>query len=291
MISQVEKVKWARANKRQPCAICGKANQWCLLSPDGAAAICMTVPSTKPIDCKGAGQGYLHRLSDPVPPPPKPRPRPPAALGPVQEYLALPEMPPEQIVALGTNLGVSAGSLARLGCRWSFEHHAAAFPMRDWQGEIVGVRLRTNDGAKFAITGSRAGLFLADGEVGDLITELWITEGPTDCAALLDLGVYAVGRPSCSGGVDLIVPLAVGRNVVIMADADEPRTRPDGSTWRPGRDGAEALAAALIGHARTVKVIYPIAGKDVRDWLRAGLTPAALQSVVRNTNPIRKKKT
>lgn len=278
--------KWVRASRRQHCPVCDRPD-WCIVSPDGTAVICMRTESSKPVDCKGAGQGWLHRLSDPVPPPPKPKPRPARSLSVVDEYLALPAMPPEQIEALGASLGVSVVSLARMCCRWSFEHHAAAFPMRDWQGEIVGVRLRSNDGKKWAITGSHAGLFIPDGEVGDQITELWICEGPTDCAALLDLEVYAVGRPSCSGGVDLIVPLAVGRNVIIMADADEPKARPDGTTWKPGQVGAEALAKALLGKARTVKIIYPLAGKDVRQWLQVGITGPALLALAKNTRNYR----
>lgn len=285
-----EKEKWARASRKLHCPICDEANQWCLISPDGTAAICMKVTSSRPIDCKKAGQGYLHRLSDPIPPPPKPKPRPARSLSVVEEYLALPLMLPEHIEALGASLGVSAASLARMGCRWAFEYHAAAFPMRDWQGEIVGVRLRHESGGKWAITDSHAGLFIPDGEVGDLITELWICEGPTDCAALLDLGVYAVGRPSCSGGTDLIVPLALGRNVFIMADADEWKTRPDGTKWKPGKDGAEALAVVLLGKARTVKLIYPLAGKDVRQWLQEGITGPALLALAANTRQYKPRK-
>ena len=274
-----EKDKWVRASRRRHCPICDRPD-WCIISPDGTAAICMRTESNKPIDCKGAGQGWLHRLSDPVPPP---KPRPARNLSVVDEYLALPTMPLEQIEALSASLGVSAASLARMGCRWSFEHHAAAFPMRDWQGGIVGVRLRNDSRGKWAIYGSHAGLFMPDGEVGDLVTELWICEGPTDAAALLDLGAYAVGRPSCSGGTDLILPLALGRNVIIMADADEWKTRPDGTRWRPGHDGAEALAGALLGKARTVKLVYPVRGKDVRQWLQAGLNAATLRAIEKNT--------
>ena len=282
-----EKEKWIRASRRQHCPICDRPD-WCLISPDGAAVICMRSESAKPIDCKGAGQGWLHRLSDPIPPPPKPKPRPARSLSAVEQYLALPDMAEDQITALGASLGVSMPSLRRLGVRWSFEHHAAAFPMRDWQGEIVGVRLRSNDGGKWAVRGSKSALFIPDGEVGDMVTELWVCEGPTDCAALLDLGVYAIGRPSCSGGTELVLPLAVGRNVVIMADADEAKTRPDGTTWKPGQAGAEALAKALPGKARTVRLVYPLVGKDVRQWLQAGITGPALLALAANTRECRK---
>ena len=248
----------------------------------------MKTPSDRPIDCKGAGQGYLHRLSDPVPPPPPPKPRPKAAKGPVEEYLALPEMLDEHIAAYGASLGVSVSSLRRLGCRWSFDRQAACFPMMDWRGNIVGIRLRNNAGRKWAISGSHAALFLPDGGVPDQITEIWICEGPTDCAALLDLDVYAIGRPSCSGGTDLITPLAASRDVVIMADADEWKTRPDGTRWKPGKDGAEALAGVLILKARTVKMIYPLAGKDVREWYRGSISPAVLRCIATNTRAIKK---
>jgi DNA primase len=135
--------------------------------------------------------------------------------------------------------------------------------MRGAAGEVVGIRLRRPDGFKFAVQGGREGLFLP-ATAGDGYSPLYVCEGPTDAAALLDMGFRSVvGRPSCTGGVKLLIELVRRRRpleVVIVADGDE-----------PGRRGADNLASVLVAYASAVRVVAPPAGvKDVRDWLRAG---------------------
>ena len=62
-----------------------------------------------------------------------------------------------------------------------------------------------------------------------------ICEGPTDTAALLDMGfANVVGRPSCTGGIKLLVELVCQRRseeVVVVADGDEPG-QGGPATWR-----------------------------------------------------------
>ena len=96
--------------------------------------------------------------------------------------------------------------------------------MRNPAGGVLGVRLRLPGGEKDLT--SRAGMmgfFIPEGiDAGKL---LLVCEGPTDTAAILDLGFSAVGRPSCTGGVKLLVELlrtAKPSGVVIVADADAP---------------------------------------------------------------------
>ena len=193
------------------------------------------------------------------------------------------QTPPGQIRALGQALGVTAASLARLGAAWSMGYRAWAFPMFDPAGEIVGVRLRSETGAKWAIEGSHNALFVPDGGlVAELAEEIAVCEGPTSCAALLDLGWYAIGRPSCSAYVAETVQVCRRRHVVIFADRDEPKKRPDGTVFYPGKIGAEALAKALHRQALTIKIVYPLKGKDARAWLRAGATADVVRCVVTN---------
>jgi len=112
-----------------------------------------------------------------------------------------------------------------------------------------------------------------------------ICEGPTDCAALLDMGFDAIGRPSCMGGVEHIVEFLKGRrrDVIIVADRDEPKHRPDGSVWFPGQEGAVRLCKAIQPLVRTLKVIKPPFHKDVREWYRAGATRANVETIIKNT--------
>jgi phage/plasmid primase-like uncharacterized protein len=143
--------------------------------------------------------------------------------------------------------------------------------MRDASGNVVGIRLRTSDGRKFAVKGSRDGLFiptrLPNGE------RLLIAEGPTDTAALLDLGFAVVGRPNCSGGAGLIVELVKRwktHDVVIVADGDT-----------PGRRGAEDLASILAAYTSAVRVIAPPPGvKDARQWRLVGATHGDIQAAI-----------
>jgi len=173
-------------------------------------------------------------------------------------------------------LGVTLDSLASLSIGWSQHFEAWSFPMRDANGKVIGIRLRKDDGSKFAIPGSKEGLFIPFArQVAN--QPILITEGPTDAAALWSMGFrHIVGRPSCTGGVRLLSDLARQRKpseAVIIADGDG-----------PGQHGAESLAKSLILYVPSIRIISPPEGiKDVRAWKRAGLKHCELQSIVQST--------
>jgi hypothetical protein len=113
---------------------------------------------------------------------------------------------PCHLQQLAWSLGLSVESLAALGIGWSQFHRAWSFPMTDANCYVLGIRLRRPDGSKFAAKGGNDGLFLPTGKCLD--STLLIAEGPTDTGALLDMGfANVVGRPSCTGGVKLLVEL------------------------------------------------------------------------------------
>ena len=167
--------------------------------------------------------------------------------------------------ALANSLGVSADSLRQLRVGWSSEHAAYTFPMCDAVGRVLGVRLRGSDGHKWSVRGGQEGLFLP--RTGETANSgmLLVCEGPTDAAALIDLGFYTIGRPSCTGGVRLIVELVQSLRpdcVTILADADAPGIR-----------GANNLAVLLTAYVPSVRVVIPPPGiKDARQWKRRGAT-------------------
>lgn len=174
---------------------------------------------------------------------------------------------------LACSLGVSEAALAMLEAGWSKQHRAWTFPMKNGDEEIIGIRLRKPDGGKLAVTGSRAGLFIP--LAFDPRSTVVVCEGPTDTAAVLDMGMDAVGRPSCNGGTDHLLRLfkRYTRDVVVVSDRDG-----------PGYRGASHLATALRAVARSVKVIEPPQGfKDMRAWRRKGATVAMLKSLIKNT--------
>jgi 5S rRNA maturation endonuclease (ribonuclease M5) len=166
---------------------------------------------------------------------------------------------PDQLERLGRELDLSVESLKRLATGrassgWSF-------PMRDEQGVVIGIRIRGYNGSKFAVKGSHEGIFTPTGIV--TTERVVITEGPTDAAALLDLGFDAIGRPSCTGGIRILskwIQIHRPREVVVLGDNDE-----------PGVLGAHELADALKPYIASVRVMFPPTGiKDARDWKRKG---------------------
>jgi hypothetical protein len=184
----------------------------------------------------------------------------------------------ERLEWFSGGLGVSVAALRRLGVGWCETSRAWSFPMTDASGRVRGIRLRTAAGKKFAVRGGHEGLFVPDGlDAGSL---LLLCEGPTDTAALLDLGLEAVGRPSCTGGSGLVADLITRRRpagVVVVADRDQ-----------PGQSGARALALRLAPLCRSLRVVTPpVTVKDAREWKRAGATRAVVLAAVEAAPPFR----
>jgi phage/plasmid primase-like uncharacterized protein len=138
--------------------------------------------------------------------------------------------------------------------------------MRDGDNKIIGIHLRCDDGSKKAITGSRNGLFIPQVEPQKVA---YVCEGASNTAALLTMGFYAIGRPSCNSGGEMLKValkrLGVSR-IVVCADNDTIKTAPDGRTFRPGQDGAKKLKKEL----GLMSVIFttPNPLKDVRQMLQ-----------------------
>jgi hypothetical protein len=187
---------------------------------------------------------------------------------------------PARLNEFAKAIGLTVPSLERLRIGWDADQHAWSFPMLDPDCRVVGIRLRRPNGFKFAVRGGREGLFIPDewtltaGKGPEAF--LLICEGPTDSAALLDLGFSNVlGRPSCTGGIRFLAELVQrlgGPNAVIVADNDT-----------PGAQGACNLASVLAVYAGSVRLIHPPQGiKDVRDWLRQGGTKTDVERAIQN---------
>ena len=245
---------WLRVSRKSPCPVCQKPD-WCGITLDGAVVHCMRIPSGKVC---GSG-GWIHGAPTPMRAEPKSTVRLPVfhrrrdftdiarrCIGDVNE---------RRLEGLARQLGVEDWALVAIGLGWTGRNWS--FPMFDQQRRCVGIRLRTPGGRKFAVHGSKEGVFLPP---GPLDGPLLLTEGPTDAAAMLGLGFDVCGRPSCLGGVNFSIDLARGRDAIVVADRDE-----------VGRRGAQALAARLLLGCRSVRVIEPPEGfKDVREWAKRG---------------------
>jgi hypothetical protein len=176
---------------------------------------------------------------------------------------------PQALHALASRLGVSADSLAAIGAVWANRHRAWAFPMRDGYGNNIGIRLRNDAGEKWAVRGSKNGIFLPPG-TGKVA---FITEGPTDTAAALTIGLFAIGRPSCClGGMEIRAALRNReiRRAVMVLDDDT-----------PGENGAIRVADDL--RSVGVKVVcWTPPAKDVREFVRMGGTAELVADMTKN---------
>jgi hypothetical protein len=165
---------------------------------------------------------------------------------------------------LAGNLGVKLESLHVLKTAWDERSQAYAFPMRDGNGKIVGVRLRNFAGKKWAVTGSKSGIFMPYMNPAETV---YITEGPTDTAAAHTMGLYAIGRPSCSGGANEIKQVVQQRGIkrmVVIADNDG-----------PGLLGAETLVKLIPIRA----CLMTLPCKDIREFVNLGGTASVLKSM------------
>jgi hypothetical protein len=272
-----------RLRRGEMCPVCGH-REWCAVSIDGTKCLCQRMPSPK----RWRDAGWFHVI-DPINRPDRVererRDERPATLdcaGILRRCTV--DTTTVRLAAFADKLGVSVKGLRRLGAAWYERKQAWAFPMRDGAGAVVGIRLRTDDGMKFAVAGSHQGLFVPM----DLATDGWLClcEGPTSCCALLDLGFAAVGRPSCQGGSAFVLDMLRGnrRDVTVFGDHDPAKARPDGSVFYPGQDGARKLATEISGACRSVKVVIPPFCKDVRDWKRSGADHGTVLAAIAAAN-------
>jgi putative DNA primase/helicase len=263
-----------RVSQARPCPVCKKPD-WCLVAPDGSAAICARVESPK--RCKDAG--WLHRLAEPTPSfGANPRVKLASAKNwqlEAQTYAA--NLDPDRRRGLAGDLGLPADALDALPLLgFDPAERCYTFPECDETGAVIGLNRRFADGSKRMMPGGKRGLTLPNGwheRAGPLL----IVEGPTDTAVLVAAGLCAIGRPSNTGGVPLLAKLLrdwpTERGIVIVGEND----RKESGEW-PGRTGAESTARTLATKLnRSVKWALPPDGsKDARQWLTAsehGETP------------------
>jgi hypothetical protein len=271
-------LEYERVSRRVPCPVCGKPD-WCLIARDRSTAICAR-------SCEGSeavvGEaGYKHRLTTSTEKvrhyePFHPREEKRRDFGDMA--MLLQQAAAATIVKdSAERLGVSVQSLRELGVGFHAVAGCLSFPMYDEQG-VCGIRLRRiEDGFKYAMIGTKNGVFYQAGDV----TTVVIVEGPTDAAAALTMGFASVvGRPFCKGGNSIVSSfLSVWGpdQVIIVADTDA-----------VGLDGATKLADQLCD-AHDVRLIEPTGGAaDMRAWLRLGATKDDVLEVAANVDRWRK---
>ena len=233
--------------------------------------------------CKGHSGGWLHKLEPSLSKrvrnvfrrAPKKKPKPPMYWhAQVMESLETAGLQPRAKV-LGLQLGLSFNSLERLMVGWLPRYSAWTFPMWDGNDRMIGIRLRGLNGNKWCVPGSNNGIFWPMEVDRGAESDLYICEGPTDCAALLDLGFDAIGRPNALGGVKYLTDFVRGarRRVIVVADNDGERG--------VGMEGAHKLAIAIKPLTTRVRILRTPGGyKDIRGWYNGGGTHEQLLEMI-----------
>ena len=290
-------MNWHNVSKKEPCPVCHH-DSWCTVSDDGGMCVCRRVESDRPAK---SGIGWIHSLrsnvgiweygnggmgkcGNAVKRPPTDPPR----IAVAEYFAALPKGDIQVRLCryLMRELSIPCDMLAAMDVRWDAAAKAAAFPMRDAEGKVTGIRYRQLKTAKkWALKGSKDGLFFLPGFI-PISEEIVVCEGPTDMLAAASVGLNAVGRSACLTGAALLRDFIRGhhvRRVTIIADDDPPKPKPGGGTWRPGIDGAKKLAADLGIAAR---IVLPFPGfKDIREWYaKGGLTKEKFETAAKTAN-------
>ena len=265
---------WARVTRATRCPICD-SDSWCTYTTDGNAIKCMRVKSDHPCD-KG---GWFHfdkpldvnRVAATAEPAPKIDAEPLAK----EFYLHEEAASVRQELSEHLNVTVESLELLRVGVGWDSHDGSrfASFPARDATGKVVGITRRYRDGSKKTMRGTSSGLFYSlDWE--KMPGVILIVEGASDVAAALSLGICAIGRPSCIGGVAELKQMLAGKNrkAVILGENDE---KPHKRGIRdycpsdckgclhcfPGKAGAEHVSKEL-----SLPYVMPLFGKkDLRE--------------------------
>ena len=257
-------MSFTRVTQSGPCPVCRKTD-WCRVFADGWVE-CMRIQSDRP----AKSGGWMHSHGEGTALPWKPAQvicTPPLMDAPHLMRVWLQATSAEVVRNFAMELGVSVASLKAVGAAWSVPHQAWAFPMRDGLETIVGIRLR-NERGKFAVRGSRQGIFTTTMKPQPT---MYVCEGPTDTAAAVDLGLFAVGRPNCCcGGADIreFCRRHAVRRVVMLSDND-----------KPGLDGARKVGLEI----GLLFAVYVPPAKDLRAYLRLGGTSELIANTLRHT--------
>lgn len=168
----------------------------------------------------------------------------------------------------GMSLGVDTDCLKAIGCAWS-TFGAWAFPMKSPDGKVIGIRLRNDKGDKWAVKGSKSGLFIPNDYTFIDDRVLYLVEGPTDLAAAMTIGLRAFGRAACVGQENFILQYIAKQKIerlVIVTDNDE-----------PGLRGAEKLQSMLS----ILSCVWVPPCKDIREFVNLGGNYNTMQAILK----------
>lgn len=273
---------WIRVSRAEPCPICDRPD-YCTRTTDGSAVKCMRVESDLPD--KGKLGGWIHKLTDPLPPKPEPKKveKKPDWSKECREMFEH-EKAHDKRCEVAEMLKVSVESLEalRVGIGWDSwnQREFSSWPSRDNDGRCIGYVRRYADGTKRTNQGGSTGVFYAPTWY-TYPGPVFIVEGGSDVAACESHNLNAIGRASNTHGGDWIKKMirqcCPEKLIVVVGERDEqPSKRGMVSSctvncrgcaycW-PGLFGAKKVAAEL----KSSWVLVPPGFKDMRELLSKG---------------------
>ena len=157
-------------------------------------------------------------------------------------------------IHLAKKWDVSPAVISELGIGW--DGFAHTIPMYNLD-KIIGIQRQFTAGYKCMVSGSQLGLIVPMTMYGGNI--LFMPEGASDLAVLLDMGYHGIARPNALVGKELIYNWLHRFNpiydlIVIVADNDE-----------AGTIGAEELRNYIDSEYTRTKIVHPSSQKDIRE--------------------------
>lgn len=245
------------------CPVCGK-NDWCLVHVEGKKVIC---PRTKS-NMKMAKSGWLHKVFDNgllTKTIKEQKHQSNLCVNWVRlarQYHRRGSHHIPKMALLGMDLQIRYDRLQSIW-RVGWDGEAYTIPCYNGQFQMTGIMRRFPDGKKIWVSRSRNGLFLP--KLKSWIGNLFICEGWTDAACLVQLGFRAIGRANCQTGEKGIKDLLRCRpdiqQVTVIADNDD-----------MGKRGAKDLLGSLGHRIPTAMLTVPKQHKDMRQWCQGGAT-------------------
>lgn len=286
LIDNKQRYRVSRTNRCPKC----ESDSWCLASD--FAVLCPRV-GAQGSSGKFGEYGHLFLLGNGNIAAVKREPKPPRLTDSQQDEIWRPLVQQwrktKRLGVLAEELGCSTASLEAIWAGWAPDSKCWAIPEWNAARRILGVSTRYPGGRKLFIAGGRRALTFSEDwreraiRAGNRVV---LVEGASDVAAGLDAGWCTIGRPSNTGGAELLVhllkPLPREFRVVVMGENDRrphdvlpdvirqrhnPKCKGCSACW-PGMSGAQRILERLKKQIRChVALAMPTGGKDLRAML------------------------
>lgn len=276
--------EWIRVSRAEPCPICRKPD-YCTRTTDGTAVKCARVESDQP--CTGKLGGWIHKLTDPLPPvpPPKPIEKKPDWTEECRKMFSHEKAHDKRCeVADGLKVSVESLEALRVGIGWDDWNgkEFSSWPSRDSDGRCIGYVRRYADGTKRTNQGGTTGIFYTPNWYTHQ-GPVFIVEGGSDVAACESYNLNSIGRASNTYGGHWIAKMlkqcCPERRVIVVGERDEnPSKRGTVSSCTATCRGCAFCFPGLFGMTKVADelgpkafgVMAPPSVKDMRELLTGG---------------------